>query len=157
MLLDWVQRRLEELPFFKKSERRRHHSCCQDNTKEARDGWCLQHLKSVTVTLAALSLGDFSFLMGKPSDILASQFLIIISSDFYLYLLILLVTLRVLSSSAIVPSPELLFMFAYPGSTVAAVIGFHRILLFIDPPFLFFSFSVFMSPLIQLIVCGQAL
>ena len=71
--------------------------------------------------------------MGKPSDILASQFLIIISSDFYLYLLILLVTLRVLSSPETVPSPELLFMLTYPGSTVATVIGFHRILLFIDP------------------------
>lgn len=74
--------------------------------------------KSITAIFTALFLNDFNILMGEPSDILASQFLILLtSSDFHFYLLILLVTLRILSSLAIVPSPKLTFyahLLTYP-------------------------------------------
>lgn len=46
-------------------------------------------LKLITDILAALFLDDLNILIGEPSDILASWFLILISSDFHLYLLIL--------------------------------------------------------------------
>lgn len=89
-------------------------------------GWAMSEaLKLITATLASLFLGDLNILMGTPSDILASQFLIIISSDFYLYLLVLLVTLRILSSPAIVPSLKLLFMLSYSGTPIATIIGSH--------------------------------
>lgn len=80
-------------------------------------------LKLITDALAALSLGDLNILTGEPSDILASWFLILISSDFHFYLLILLATLRILSSPETSPSPKLTF-YTHSGTPIA-VIGSH--------------------------------
>lgn len=114
--------------------------------------------KSITAIFTALFLNDFNILMGEPSDILASQFLILLtSSDFHFYLLILLVTLRILSSLAIVPSPKLTFyahLLTYPYCNNYSV----SLKPLIHWPLYFYSStSVFMSPLTQLWFCGPSL
>lgn len=82
-------------------------------------------LKLIATTLAALFLGDLNILAGEPFDILASWFLILlVSSDFRLYLLILLVTVRMLSSPAIAPSPKITF-YTHSDTPVATILGAH--------------------------------
>lgn len=87
MLLDWVQRRLEELSSFQEIRNWGGTIPAAEQYKRSQR-WVVSAALEIgnRFTLAALSLGDFSFLMGKPSDILASQFLTIISKVIFTYI-----------------------------------------------------------------------
>lgn len=115
-------------------------------------------LKLIAATFAALFPGDLNILTDELSAILASWFLILLTSrDFHLYLLILLVIMRILFTPEISPSPKITF-YTHLGTPIATKIGSHRNLRYIDPSISIPSISsVFMSPLIQLGVCGLSL
>lgn len=81
-------------------------------------------LKLIPATLAVIFLGDLSILTGEPCDILASWFLILISSDFCLDRFILLVIVRIfiiLSSCTISKNK----FYIHSDTPVATILGSH--------------------------------